>query len=157
MSFSRLLGLDMMNWKVEKTLGIEPTNPLTLQDPSKPSQVQKIRKKTTEFKPETFIAGLHCNRALPERVKFRDVKVIEQPEHGIFFIDAFNQRAFQRVSDVEIVDTSTLIVYKIKAALNKTPESDTLCAILDTMIQQGDDKDLFLSKKTKPELMVLEE
>ncbi|PWA68807.1 hypothetical protein CTI12_AA304710 [Artemisia annua] len=59
-----------------------------------------------------------------EGVKFRDGVVIEKPEHGIFFIDAFDEYAFQRVSDLEIVDTQTLFFYKIKAIANSSLEGD---------------------------------
>ncbi|GJU41877.1 hypothetical protein Tco_1194834 [Tanacetum coccineum] len=49
----------------------------------------KRKKKAIELEPETYIAGLHCNKTLPEGVKFMKNLVIEKPRHGLFFIDAF--------------------------------------------------------------------
>ncbi|PWA54282.1 hypothetical protein CTI12_AA437160 [Artemisia annua] len=45
-----------------------------------------------------------------QQVPFRKVKVIETPEHGIFFTDVFDQQAFQRVSELHKVDTQTLLL-----------------------------------------------
>ncbi|GJZ14629.1 hypothetical protein Tco_0550306 [Tanacetum coccineum] len=64
--------------------------PLPEQDPSLPKRKTKIMK----LEPKTYIAGLHCHRELPERVKFVNNLVIEEPEHGFFFIDAFGDEAF---------------------------------------------------------------
>ncbi|GKC18472.1 hypothetical protein Tco_1020622 [Tanacetum coccineum] len=64
--------------------------PLPEQDPSLPKRKTKIMK----LEPKTYIAGLHCHRELPERVKFVNNLVIEEPGHGLFFIDAFGDEAF---------------------------------------------------------------
>ena len=61
------------------------------------------------------ISGLHCIRLLLEGVSFREGKVIEQPEHGIFLTDVFGEPAIQRVSEIHILDTKTLFILKILA------------------------------------------
>ncbi|GJY95996.1 hypothetical protein Tco_0512357, partial [Tanacetum coccineum] len=55
--------------------------PLPLQDPSIPKASQKKRK-AMALEHETFIVGIHCNKLVPEGVKFKENKVIEVPEYG---------------------------------------------------------------------------
>ncbi|GJY25186.1 hypothetical protein Tco_0399912 [Tanacetum coccineum] len=83
---------------IAKTLGINESLPLPEQDPSLPLN---RKRKAMDLEHETYIAGLCCNRTLPEGVKFKKNKVIEKPEHGLFFIDVFADPSFQRVSDIE--------------------------------------------------------
>ncbi|GJY54702.1 hypothetical protein Tco_0446366 [Tanacetum coccineum] len=59
-------------------------------------ETEKSRKrKALELEHKVRIAGLECDRSLPEGVKFVNNKVIEIPEHGIFFIDAFGDHPFK--------------------------------------------------------------
>ncbi|GJU91636.1 hypothetical protein Tco_1304059 [Tanacetum coccineum] len=51
---------------------------------------------------EVRIVGLKCNRFLLEGVPFVNNMVIEEPEHGIFFIDSFGDESFQRVEPKQI-------------------------------------------------------
>ncbi|GJX26803.1 hypothetical protein Tco_0233099 [Tanacetum coccineum] len=67
--------------------------PLPKQDPS----FLMRKRKAMELDPETYIAGLHYHRELPQGVKFVNNLVTDEPEHGLFFIDAFGDEAFQRV------------------------------------------------------------
>ncbi|GJY99772.1 hypothetical protein Tco_0517202, partial [Tanacetum coccineum] len=82
------------------------------QDPS----LLRRKRKAIELEPKTYIADLHYNRTLPERVSFMKNLVIEMHEHQIFFIDAFGEPAFQRMSDTQKVDTKTLFRYKVMAS-----------------------------------------
>ncbi|GKA14558.1 putative reverse transcriptase domain-containing protein [Tanacetum coccineum] len=52
------------------------------------------KRKAMELEPEAYIAGLHCNKKLHEGVPFKKNLVIEELEHGFFFIDAFGELAF---------------------------------------------------------------
>ncbi|GJT71527.1 hypothetical protein Tco_1030813 [Tanacetum coccineum] len=60
------------------------------QDPSLP----KRKRKAIELEPKTYIVGLHYNRLLPKGVEFVKNLVIENLEHGLFFIDSFGEEAF---------------------------------------------------------------
>ncbi|GKA02744.1 hypothetical protein Tco_0675525 [Tanacetum coccineum] len=79
--------------KIPNELELDITLPLPEKDPSLP----RGKRKATELEPETYIVGLHCNRTLHEWVKFMKNLVIEKPKHGLFFINAFGEEAFQRV------------------------------------------------------------
>ncbi|GJY49796.1 hypothetical protein Tco_0439752 [Tanacetum coccineum] len=52
------------------------------------------KKKALELDLEVRIASLECNRSLPEGIPLVNNKVIETPEHVIFFTDAFKEQAF---------------------------------------------------------------
>ena len=79
-------------------------------------------------------------------------------ECGIFFTDSFGQQRFQRVSELPIVDTPTLLCYKVAALVDKTPEAIRLLKIFDEEVKKRDDKDVSLTKKVKLELLwILEE
>ncbi|GJU89138.1 hypothetical protein Tco_1301561 [Tanacetum coccineum] len=54
-------------------------------DPSLP----KKKRNAFELEPKTYITGPHCNRALPEGVKFKENKAIEEPKFGLMFMDEF--------------------------------------------------------------------
>nr|GEW14249.1 hypothetical protein [Tanacetum cinerariifolium] len=53
-----------------------------------------------ELEPATYITGLHYRKEMLEGVKFVNNLVIEEPKHGLFFINAFEDEALQRVNDV---------------------------------------------------------
>ncbi|GJW30192.1 retrovirus-related pol polyprotein from transposon TNT 1-94 [Tanacetum coccineum] len=73
-----------------RVIGLDLTLPLPEHDPLLPRR----KRKAIKLEPETYIDGLHCNRTLPEGVKFVKNLVIEKPKHGLFFIDAFGEEAF---------------------------------------------------------------
>ncbi|GKA69399.1 hypothetical protein Tco_0775463 [Tanacetum coccineum] len=75
--------------------------------------------------------------------------VIEQPEDGIFFIDAFGIQAFQRVSDIDKVETETLMGYMVMAGNVWTPENQRFCVRMRKMISECPDKDKLQSKRVK--------
>ncbi|GJY83154.1 hypothetical protein Tco_0496530 [Tanacetum coccineum] len=62
--------------KTPMSLNIKESIPLPLQDPSIPKPSQKKRK-AMALEHETFIVGIHCNKLVPEGVKFKENKVIE--------------------------------------------------------------------------------
>nr|GEY61392.1 protein kinase superfamily protein [Tanacetum cinerariifolium] len=97
-------------------LGINPS--LLEQDPSLSSSQKR---KALELEPGVRIASLECNRSLPEGVQFVNNKVIETPRHGIFFIDAFGGKAFQRISDIHKVEVESLLGYMVMAGNISTP------------------------------------
>ncbi|GJT36673.1 hypothetical protein Tco_0927092 [Tanacetum coccineum] len=74
---------------------------------------KKKKRKTMELEPETYIIGLHCNKKLPEGVPFKKNLMIEEPEHRLFFIDAFGEPAFQMIIGIHKVETKTLLGYKL--------------------------------------------
>ncbi|GJR59798.1 hypothetical protein Tco_1501960 [Tanacetum coccineum] len=76
---------------IAKSLVINGSLPLPEQDPSLPSN---RKRKAIELELEIYIAGMHCNRTLPEGVEFENKIVIEKPEHGLFFIDVFGDQSF---------------------------------------------------------------
>ena len=81
---------------VAKSLGINHQEALASQGLAipKPAQVTGKKRKAITFKPEAFIAGLHCNRALPLGVTFTNNTVIKALEYGLFFIDELGAPAF---------------------------------------------------------------
>ncbi|GKE89567.1 hypothetical protein Tco_1567042, partial [Tanacetum coccineum] len=62
----------------------------------------KIDDKTTEFQ------GSWPLWVLPERVKFKENILIEEPEFGLMFVNEFRDPSFWRASDVHKVETITL-------------------------------------------------
>nr|GFB20067.1 protein kinase superfamily protein [Tanacetum cinerariifolium] len=97
-----------------------------------------------ELEPETYIVGLHCCRELPKGVKFVNNLVIKQLEHGLFFIDAFGQEAFQRVDEVHKVETQTLLGYKVMALNVKSDANQRFIMLMSEMINKRLDKDRIL-------------
>ena len=49
--------------------------------------------------------------------------VNEQPEHGIFFIDAFGDQAFKRWSDIDVDGIDTIVGYLVMVSTIKTTEN----------------------------------
>ncbi|GJS26663.1 hypothetical protein Tco_0487283 [Tanacetum coccineum] len=122
--------------KIPSELGLNLALPLLEQDPSLP---------------ETYIADFHCHTKLPEGVKFVNNLVIEEPDHGLFLIDAFGDEAFQRVSDVHKVETESLQVYKVMASNVKTDANQRFNMSMSTMINERPGKDMILSKREEME------
>ncbi|GKB50347.1 hypothetical protein Tco_0901100 [Tanacetum coccineum] len=114
-------------------LGLKLSFPLPEQNPSLPMR----KRKAMELEPETYIIGLHCRKELPEGVKFVNNLVIEQPEHGLFFIDAFREEAFQRVDDMHKVETETLMGYKVMASNVKTDANLRFGLLMSEMSTKG--------------------
>ncbi|GKD75386.1 hypothetical protein Tco_1333668 [Tanacetum coccineum] len=88
-------------------------------DPSLP----KKKRNAIELEPKTYITGPHCNRALPEGVKFKENKAIEEPN------------------------------YKMMALPDKSPANKKYVKLMDKMIQEGPDKHILLAKTSKLELI----
>nr|GEV61508.1 copia protein [Tanacetum cinerariifolium] len=86
-----------------------------LLDPDTPTLIDyEINgRKEIELEPEACIISLECNHSLPEGVQFVNNKVIETPEHGIFFIDTFGDQDFQRISDIHKVEVESLLGYMV--------------------------------------------
>ncbi|GJS47681.1 hypothetical protein Tco_0597802 [Tanacetum coccineum] len=92
-----------------------------------------------ELEPETYIAGLHYNKVLPEEVKFRENRMIEEPDFGLMFIDEFGDHAFQIV-DIHKVKPTTLFGYKMMALFDKCPANQRFVELINKMIQERPDK-----------------
>ncbi|PWA62498.1 protein kinase superfamily protein [Artemisia annua] len=145
--------------KVAKSLGINHQEALESQGLAIPKQTQTVGKKRKAVgqEPEDFIAALHCNRAPPTGVKFVPNQVIKVPEYGIFFIDELKEKAFQRVSDIHLVETTTLLAYKVMARNYKSPENEEFMVLMDKMMNERPDKHILLTKKEKLELRGIKE
>ncbi|GKE41690.1 hypothetical protein Tco_1468974 [Tanacetum coccineum] len=76
--------------KIPEELGLNLALLLPEEDPSLP----KKKRTLMVLEPETCIAGLYCNREIPEGVAFVKDLVIKDLEHELFFIDAFSEPAF---------------------------------------------------------------
>ncbi|GJX32529.1 ribonuclease H-like domain-containing protein [Tanacetum coccineum] len=140
----------LSEWDELGTLRINESLPYHEQDPSLPS---KRKRKAMELEPETYIDGLNCNRTLPEGVTFVNNKVTEEPKHGLFFIDVFGDSSFQRVGDIEKVETEILLGYKMMALSVKTPENQRFIVLMNRMIDERPDKNKLTSKKVKLEAL----
>ncbi|GJR49884.1 hypothetical protein Tco_1400405 [Tanacetum coccineum] len=103
-------------------------------------QDTEFKRKAIELEPEVRITGLECNRSLPEGVQFVNNMLIEQTEHEIFFIDAFGDQAYQRVSDSHQVKIESLLGYMVMAGNVKTPENQRFCVKMRKMIDERPDK-----------------
>ncbi|GKA73796.1 hypothetical protein Tco_0780098 [Tanacetum coccineum] len=104
--------------KIPEELGPNQTLPLPEQDPS----LLRKKRKAMELEPETYIACHHCHKVFPEGVTFVNNLVIEEPEHGLFFIDAFGEEHFRGFN-----------------------------MLMSKMINERPDKDKILSKRVKLE------
>ncbi|GJR81408.1 retrovirus-related pol polyprotein from transposon TNT 1-94 [Tanacetum coccineum] len=71
---------------IPRKTGINPSFPSCEQVPGLSSG---RKRKEQELEHEVRILGLECNRSHPEGIPFVNNQVIEHPENGIFFIDAF--------------------------------------------------------------------
>ncbi|GJV29596.1 hypothetical protein Tco_1386044 [Tanacetum coccineum] len=80
-------------------------------------------------------------------------KVIKEPKSGLFFIDVFGDEAFQKVSDVQKVETETLLRYKMVAFNDKSATNQRFMALIDKMIYEQHEKDKRITKKVKLELI----
>ena len=145
--------------RVAKSLGIDHQQALASQGLTIPEHTQSTikKRKAVELEPKKFIAAFHCQRGLPEGVKFVHNKVIKHPEFRIFFIDEFGQKAFQRVSDIHLVETTTLLPYKLVALHYKSLENVEFTALMDKMMNERPDKVVLSTKKYKLELMGIKE
>ncbi|GKE39860.1 hypothetical protein Tco_1463265, partial [Tanacetum coccineum] len=99
--------------KIQKELGIQSALPAPVQAQS---QSSGIKKKHMELEHEIRVLGLECNRSLPEGIPFVNNMVIEEPEYEMFFIDAFGDEAFQRMSDINKVRVDALLTYLVMAS-----------------------------------------
>ncbi|GKC08794.1 hypothetical protein Tco_1000404 [Tanacetum coccineum] len=120
-----------------------------------PEQVLSLssrrKRKAQELELEVRIPGLECNRSLLEGVQFVINQVIEHPKNGIFFIDVFDDEAFQRISNIHKVDVDTLLSYMMMASNINTPENQRFCAVMRSLIDSHPDKEKLKSKRVKLE------
>nr|GEV49962.1 protein kinase superfamily protein [Tanacetum cinerariifolium] len=118
-----------------------------------PSLSPRRKRKALDMEPEVHITGLECNKSLCEGIPYVKNRVIKTPKHRIFFIDAFEKHAFQRVSDIYKVEVKTLMGYLVMAININTPENQRLCLLLRSMIDNHLDKERLKLKKVKLEAM----
>ncbi|GJU65281.1 hypothetical protein Tco_1022735 [Tanacetum coccineum] len=116
-----------------------------------PLNSQEGKEKKMELEPEIRIPALECNMSLPKGVLFINNMVIEEPEYGIFFIDVFDDKAFQRISDINKVGVETLLTYLVMASNITTPENTRFCLKLRKLIDDNPDQEKLKSKKVKLE------
>nr|GEY67990.1 protein kinase superfamily protein [Tanacetum cinerariifolium] len=91
---------------------------------------KSIKRNAHELEHEFHIARLECNRCILERISFMNNKVMETLEHGIFFMDALDKQAFQRVSDIYKVEVETLLGYLVMAEnVNTLEKPNILCTV----------------------------
>nr|GEX39135.1 hypothetical protein [Tanacetum cinerariifolium] len=100
----------------------------TLPPPKKvPSLSLSRKRKALELEPKVRIPSPECNRSLPEGVQFMNNKVIETPEHEIFFIDVFGDQTFQRINNIHKVEFESLLGYLVMARIVNTLENQRFC------------------------------
>nr|GEW23205.1 copia protein [Tanacetum cinerariifolium]GEW31511.1 copia protein [Tanacetum cinerariifolium] len=88
---------------------------------SKMNRIIRRKRKIIDLDLEIRIPRLECNRSLPEGVLLVTNTVIEEPEYGMFFINVFGDKAFQRMSDIHKIDVETLPTYLVMASNITTP------------------------------------
>ncbi|GJS62746.1 hypothetical protein Tco_0657530, partial [Tanacetum coccineum] len=136
--------------KNPEELGIQSALPTPLQAQS---QSSRRKRKHMEMEPEIRIPGLECNRSLPEGVLFVNNMVIEEPEYGMFFIDVFSDKAFQRINDMHKVDIETLLTYLVMASNINTLENHRFCLKLRDLIGKHPDQEKLKSNRVKLEAL----
>ncbi|GKC82630.1 hypothetical protein Tco_1138347 [Tanacetum coccineum] len=112
--------------KIPEELRIQSALPTPAPEQA-PSQSSGRKRKHMELEPEIKVPVLECNRSLPEGVPFVNNMVIEEPEYGMFFIDVFGNKAFQRMSDINKVKVDSLLTYLVIASNITTPENIRFC------------------------------
>nr|GEV07483.1 copia protein [Tanacetum cinerariifolium] len=110
-----------------------------------------LAKKALELEPKVRIAGLECNRSVPEGIQFINNKVIETPDYEIFFINAFGNEDFQRIIDIHKAEVKSLLGYMVMAGNVSTQENQRFCMLIREMIDEHPDKDKLKSKRVKLE------
>ncbi|GKE27351.1 hypothetical protein Tco_1442735 [Tanacetum coccineum] len=105
-----------------------------------------------EMEPE-IIPSLECNRSLPEGVLFVNNMVIEEPEYGMFFINVFSDKAFQRINDMHKVDIETLLTYLAMASNINTLENHRFCLKPRDLIGKHPDQEKLKSNRVKLEAL----
>ncbi|GJS93121.1 hypothetical protein Tco_0800089 [Tanacetum coccineum] len=133
--------------KIPSELKLNLALPFLEQDPSLPNH----ERKTMELEPKTYIVGLHYNRKLPKGIPFVKNLVIEEHEHGHFFIDAFGEPAFQRINDTHKVESETLLGYKVMASNIKTITNQRFNVFMSKMIDERPDKEKIMTKRVNLE------
>ncbi|GJT42208.1 hypothetical protein Tco_0950923 [Tanacetum coccineum] len=105
------------------------------------------------LEPEVRIADLECNKILPKGIPFVNNKVVETPEHVIFFTDALDEHAFQRVSAIHKVEVETLLGYLVMAGNVNNLNNQRFYVLLRQMIDAHPDREKLKSKKVKLEVI----
>ncbi|GJX24198.1 hypothetical protein Tco_0228643, partial [Tanacetum coccineum] len=138
--------------KIPKELGIQSALPVPAPEQAS-SQLSGKKRKIMELEPKTRIPGLECNRSLPEGVPFVNNMLIEEPEYGMFFIDVFGDKAFQRMSDIHKVDVDTLLTYVVMASNISTYENQRFCLKLRKLIENYPNQEKLKPKRVKLEVV----
>ncbi|GKE85706.1 hypothetical protein Tco_1559448 [Tanacetum coccineum] len=79
--------------------------------------------------------------------------VIKELKYGIFFIDKFGDRAFQRWSDIDKVGMKALILYLAAASMVQSPENARFSMKLKKLIAEHPNQEKFKSNKVKLEAL----
>ncbi|GJV80145.1 hypothetical protein Tco_1516015 [Tanacetum coccineum] len=106
-----------------------------------------------ELEPEIIVPGLECNRSLPEGIPFVNNMVIEEPEYEMFFIDAFGDEAFQRMSDINKVRVDALLMKLIEEHPKNTRllKNTRFYLKLRKLIEEHPNQEKLKSKRVKLE------
>nr|GEV69177.1 hypothetical protein [Tanacetum cinerariifolium] len=91
--------------------------------------------------------------ALPKNVLFVNNMVIEEPEHGIFFTDKFDDQEFQRWSDIDKVRMESFVSYLVAAYMVQTPKNARFSMKLKKLIAKHPDQEKLKLKKVKMEAL----
>nr|GFC95540.1 hypothetical protein [Tanacetum cinerariifolium] len=114
---------------------------------------QRKKRKHMKLEPKIKIPGLECNQALPKNVLFVNNMVIEEPEHGIFFTDKFDDQEFQRWSDIDKVRMESFVSYLVAAYMVQTPKNARFSMKLKKLIAKHPDQEKLKLKKVKMEAL----
>nr|GEW12305.1 hypothetical protein [Tanacetum cinerariifolium] len=110
--------------------------PIPIQNPS---QVSGRKRKLMKLESEIKFLGLECDRSLPEGVSFMNNMVIEEPAYEIFFVNVFNDQAFQRRNAIHKVRIASLVSYLVMTLMNKTPKNARFSLKLRKLIAEHPD------------------
>ncbi|GJU69359.1 hypothetical protein Tco_1255618 [Tanacetum coccineum] len=80
-------------------------------------------------------------------------EIVETPEHVIFFTDALDEHAFQRVSAIHNVEVETLLGYLVMAGNVNNLNNQRFYVLLRQMIDAHHDREKLKSKKVKLEVI----
>ncbi|GJY92625.1 hypothetical protein Tco_0508407 [Tanacetum coccineum] len=96
-----------------------------------------------------FLKHQDAHLKLPEGFAFIKNLVIEELEHGLFFIYAFGKPTFQITYDIHEVDTETLLGYKVMASDVKTAANQSFSVMMSKRIDERPDKEKIMTKRVK--------
>nr|GEW26957.1 hypothetical protein [Tanacetum cinerariifolium] len=117
-----------------------------------PYMLNSLRKKYERL--EEIPKSLNTDESIP--LPLQDSSRLE-PEFGLFFIDEFNDPAFQRVGDIYKFEINSLFGYKMMALQDKSATNPKFLKLTDAIIAERPNKHTLTSKKAKLELMGFKE